>query len=216
MPRKKLIRSDIFPYHVTARTNNREAFHCPIEKAWDIFTHQCFEISLLFGARIHAFVLMPNHIHLLISTPQDDLGIVMKYWIGSGTKTLNQMSGRSGHVFGGSYHWSLVNSPIYYGHALKYVYRNPVKAKICESVEDYSYSTLSGLIGNQPLKFPVHYPFQQANFLPADLGELAIWLNRPFKSEHQAAIQKGLRHRIYTPPKLGWKRTLDELKNPLI
>ena len=216
MPRKNLIRSDTFPYHVTARTNNRESFPIPLKDVWEKLSDQCFEVSLLFGARIHAFVLMPNHVHLLLSTPREDLGIVMKYWMGSGTRILNQLSGRSGHVFGGSYYWSLVKSPIYYGHALKYIYRNPVRAKICASVEDYSYSTLSGLIGNQALEFPLHYPFQQPNFLPQDLDELVAWLNRQFKIEHQTAIQKALRHSIYTPPKLGWKRTLDELMIPLL
>ena len=216
MPRKTLIRSDIFPYHVTARNNNRDPFHSPLEHVWNILSSQCFEISLLFGARIHAFLLMPNHIHLLISTPNEDLGIIMKYWMGSGTKALNQNSGRTGHVFGGSYHWSLVNSPVYYGHALKYVYRNPVRAGICELAEDYNYSTLPGILGEQALRFPIHYPFQMLSCVPDDFDDLCIWLNKPFKIEHQSAIQKGLRHSLFQPAKLGWRRTLDQLMVPLL
>src|SRR4051812_21996239 len=110
MPRKSLIRSDRLPYHVTARANNREAFHLPMEVVWRVFECQCFEISVLFGARIHSFVLMNNHFHMLISTPHEDLGEVMMHFMRSGTRLLNLISGRSGRVFGARYFWSLIEN----------------------------------------------------------------------------------------------------------
>ena len=179
---------------------------------------ELFEISLLFQTKIHAFVLMPNHVHMLISTPQEDLGQIMNHWMRSGTHTINRRSGHSGHIFGGRYHWSLIDSPPYYGHAYKYVYRNPVRANLCDSVQDYRYSTFSGIIGDRSLPFPLHFPFHEENhmYIPDDLEEQQGWLNKPFKIEHQNAIQKALKRTLFQPPKRGWKRILEDLKTPLL
>src|SRR5688500_9191320 len=100
MPRKNLIRSNVLPYHVTGRVNNREMFYAGIEDAWKELTQQCYEITILFGVRIHAFVLMPNHFHLLITVPEHDLVIVMQHFMRAATKEMNRRSGRSGRVFG--------------------------------------------------------------------------------------------------------------------
>ena len=221
MPRKTLIRSAVCPYHVTARSNNREPFDrflFSLDSVWNELAQQCFEISILFGVQIHAFVLMPNHIHMLISTPNEDLGLVMQHWMRSGTRSLNLHSGHSGHIFSGRYHWTIIDSPTYYSHAFKYVYRNPVRAGLCESVQDYTFSTLSGLAGSRNLPFPIHYPFRKDNhiFIPDSFDEMVSWLNHPFKIEHLKAIQKAMNRTRYQPPKAGWKRTLEELNNPLI
>src|SRR4051794_18500799 len=124
MPRKTLIRSNTLPYHVTARTNNRELFHLPLNLVWDIMNSHIFEAIILFRIKIHAFVLMPNHFHLLITTPEEDLGRVMQIIMKSGTKTINTESRRTGRVFGSRYHWTIIESEVYFAHALKYVYRN--------------------------------------------------------------------------------------------
>jgi putative transposase len=130
MPRKNLIRSNVYPYHVTARGNNKASFPCEPYQTWEIFNEKILEVQKKFGVKIHAFVMMSNHFHLLITTPHEDLGKVMETFMRSITRTMNAKSGRTGRVFGGPYHWSLINSNVYYDCALKYVYRNPVKAKL--------------------------------------------------------------------------------------
>jgi putative transposase len=52
MPRKKLIYTDQFPYHVTARSNNKEWFYLPISEVWNIFTSKLCEASLKFKFQI--------------------------------------------------------------------------------------------------------------------------------------------------------------------
>ena len=218
MPRKILLRSNTLPYHVTARTNNRELFHCPLVRVWQVLTWQCYEMSVIYGARIHAFVLMPNHFHFLVSVPEYDLGQVMQQFMRSGTKTLNRISGRSGHVFGGRYHWTVVNSSVYFAHVLKYVYRNPVRAGLCNQVENFEYSTLQGLFGIGPLPFPLYYPFEQRGFdlISNDYQEMQSWLNVPFRTEHERAIRQALRRTQFEPSKAGWKRAPSELKSRLL
>jgi putative transposase len=208
MPRTKLIRSERAPYHVTARSNNRETFHCEPKLVWEILSDHCLEASYLWNAQTHALVLMPNHFHLLISIPEYDLGRVMERFMRSVTKTMNRLSGRSGRVFGGPYHRSVVGSSLYFAHAFKYVYRNPVRARICEAVEQYPYSTLYGQLGKARLSFPLYYPFGLDHYpkLPAELDRLVEWLNCAPKPQHDEDVRTALKKSIFEAPKSGWKR----------
>ena len=214
MPRKNLIRSSTLPYHVTARANTREAFPSDLTEVWDIFSDSCLDATFVHGVEIHALVVMPNHFHLLISTPQSDLGVVMERFMASATKTMNRISGRSGRVFGGPYHWSLIDSTLYFANALKYVYRNPVRAGLCRDAEAYSFSTLSGLRGNGRLPFPLYFPFGLCGFLgiPDDPTGLVQWLNRTWSAEREAVIREGLKRTTFCPPKTGWKRCVETLE----
>ena len=207
MPRKTLIRSSVQPYHVTARCNNRDPFFVDSEEVWRVFSWHLNEAVKEFQIKIHAFVLMPNHFHLLVSTPEDDLGVVMQKFISSVTKTLNFKSGRTGRVFGARYHWSLVDSLDYSDCVQKYVYRNPVKAGLSARVEDYPFSTLGGVLGNRRVFFPLHPPSENQSLVPHENPvEFLTWLNQPFGKEHDEAIRKGFKKKKFLPSKTGWKR----------
>jgi hypothetical protein len=108
---------------------------------------------------------------------------------------MNSKSGRSGRVFGARYHWSLIDSDRYFATALKYLYRNPVRAQLCRRAEDYLFSTLPGRFGLRRLGFPIHYPFGMDGYLniPSEPEPFLEWLNRPFEVEMDLAIQQGLR-----------------------
>lgn len=218
MPRRSLIRTTFAPYHVTARNNNREAYPLPLEEVWTILTWYAFETTILFGARIHSLVLMPNHFHLLITTPEEDLGEVMQHFMRECTKLINARSGRSGRLYGARYHWTLVDSALYFAHAYKYLYRNPVRAQLCEKVEDYTYSTLAWKLGHQRSRFLLWYPFGVEEFLimPNSIDERLEWLNRPFQSEHEKEIQRLLRRTLFRAPQSGWKNTLSAMRTRLV
>ncbi len=194
MARKTLIRSDSYPYHVTARVNNKELFPCDLDFVWDVFSTNLNHINSGFSVKVHAFVLMPNHFHLLLTTPGDDLGVVMKWFMAAITKTINTYSGRTGRVFGARYHWSLIQDMNYFDTALKYVYRNPVKAGIVDRAEDFAYSTLGHALGRSKSEFLVEPPAGIRSLLPAD-DSLAFsnWINQPFKYELDERIRIGMR-----------------------
>jgi putative transposase len=199
MSRKSLNHIGFLPVHVCGRANNRERFNVPLERAWEIFQFEAHAITVIHGAEIHALVLMPNHFHLLLTVPEVGLSKVMLHWMRSVSRTMNLLSGRTGHVFGGPYHGSLVGTGAYYRHVLKYVYRNPVRASLCERVEDWSYSTLHGLLGRSRLGFPLFYPrcgHGETTLVPDAIDQLK-WLNRPFPNELLERIQVGLRHREF-------------------
>jgi putative transposase len=199
MPRKTLIRSNVLPYHVTARVNNREPFHLPLPQVWKIMGNECLNLHLVYDVEFHSLVVMPNHFHMILTVPEHDLGQVMNVFMSSVTRLSNLLSGRSGHLFGTRYYWSLINNSRYFGHAYKYVYRNPVRARICEQVEDYRFSTLQGSLGVRHLPFPLFYTRVAMELaLPSvDSHEQLEWLNRPFPTEAEALIQKGLRRTVF-------------------
>ena len=213
MPRKRLIRNDWNPYHVTARVNNREDFYLPLAEQWEIFNHECFILRNTYDVEFHGFVMMPNHIHLILTVPDPDhdLGKIMSVFLSQVTLSSNRKSGRNGHLFGGPYHWTLIDSARYFYHAIKYIYRNPVRAGICEKVEDYPFSTFAGLFGRTSLPFPIHFTRAGMEYLlpSPDPVEWVDWLNRPFESELEKRIQGSLRKRIFGPKMNRKTRSLD-------
>lgn len=207
MPRRILVRSNVSPYHVTARCNNREPFHNDLDEVWKIFTFEFNSVVETHQALIHAFVLMPNHFHLIISTPKDDLGLVMRTFMASVTKHLNTKSGRIGRVFGSRYHWSLISSTHYYDCALKYVYRNPVKAGLTENVENYPYSTLIIALGNRAADIPISPVLGYDFNIPGNNNSKFLgWLNQPFQGEQHQAIHKALQKKKFSPPQERGRR----------
>ena len=163
---------------------------------WQIFSNELLRLEWTHDARPHAFVLMPNHIHLLISTPDGAIDSSARQLFSRTTRQLNWALGRSGRIFGAPYFRTLIASPLYFRHAMKYVYRNPVKARLCESVDEYEFSTLRGLLGAARLPFPLHLPLHE-DFTAALPGETAAdwltWLNEPYGAEAEELLQNALR-----------------------
>lgn len=199
MARIPLQRTNTLPYHINARVNNREEFHLPLNICWEFMGLECLFLNIVYGVEFHALVLMPNHFHMILTVPEHDLGKVMNVFISTITRMSNLKSRRSGHLFGGPYHRSVIDSSRYFGHTLKYVYRNPVRAKLCTHVEDYPYSTLHGLLGFSHLPFPIHFTRTGMELsLPAiESFDLLDWLNTPFPKEAEELIRQGLRKRAF-------------------
>jgi REP element-mobilizing transposase RayT len=199
MPKRPLVRTRELPYHVYNRVNNREWFQLPMSVVWNLFCRELYRIRYERDVRIHAFVLMSNHFHALLSTYGDDLGVVMQHFGQSVTQTFNFHSGRVGHLFNGTYRWSLIQSPAHYANVMKYCYRNPVKAGITRKVEEYEFSTLHGLTGRAYLPIPIDRPHESVDdeLIPEDSTALLAWLNRPFINENETKIRMGLRRRVF-------------------
>jgi putative transposase len=212
MPRKKTFRTPDYPYHVTARSSNQEWFYLPMDQVWQIFMNYLWFISEAYKVRIHAFVLMDNHFHLLVRTPEANIDEAMHYLLREVSKTIGIEANRKNYIFGGPYHWSVIKNSIYYHHAYKYVYRNPVHAGICKKAEDYPYSTLRGLLGREQLLLPV----ADNMCLIQDAYRQLEWINRDFKSEDQTAIRTALRHREFSFPKERTTGRKHHLENQVV
>lgn len=93
------------------------------------------------------YCLMPNHVHLLIETPDADLGAGMKTVHEGFAQDLNQRHGMHGHVFGSRFHNKIVRDDAHLLATLRYVARNPVAARLCRRAEDWAWGAHRALAG---------------------------------------------------------------------
>jgi REP-associated tyrosine transposase len=88
--------------------------------------------------------------HLLVETPQANLGRGMQLLHGQYGRRHNDRHARSGHIFGGRYGCTRVTSDEQLWWTAAYVVRNPVKAGLCRTPEDWRWSSHSAAIGLRP------------------------------------------------------------------
>ncbi|WP_374076224.1 transposase [Bdellovibrio bacteriovorus] len=206
MPRKPLIYTSEFPYHVTARSNNKEWFYLPISECWRVFTSSLVEIHQRFGFEIHAFVLMSNHYHLLGQCSQDhDLGEVMAWFQKSVSRQINKKAGRINHIFGGAYKASLISHDYHYSHVYKYIARNPVTAGLSETVENYPFSSFNKRI-SQGCFPPILFSLNWRGCIPKDDENYLAWLNTKFNDDLYLLLKKELKKTVFEPKKRGSRR----------
>lgn len=188
MPRKRTIYSDSYPYHIYNRSNNKEQFPIDLETLWEICEVQLRHIHRDYRCEIIAFVLMPNHYHMMIQTPAANISEAMQVFHRNIAKEANAKAFRINHFFGTRYKWSLINKELYLLNCFKYVLRNPVKAALSKQVEDYKFSTA----------------FKKADYISnlySDILPSLDWLNESFSPEAEEVISLGLRRREFKPGK---------------
>ena len=130
-------------YHVMSRGNERRPIvrdDADREKRLD-WLRRTVET---YGWRLHAFVLMNNHDHLFLETPQANLSAGMQYLNGSYTSYFNRRYRRAGHLFQGRYQAQLVEEEGYYLEVSRYIHLNPVRAGCVERAERYLWSSYPG------------------------------------------------------------------------
>ena len=130
-------------YHVINRANGRLQIFTN-DSFYRDFEYLLSEACELYGVRILAYVLMPNHWHLLLYPKNDgDLATFMG-WLSSAhtrryhsqTKTIG-----AGHLYQGRYKSFLVEDDVHLLTVLKYIERNPVRAKLSKSPEAWQWGS---------------------------------------------------------------------------
>lgn len=174
------------PYHITARCINKEWF-CHPDIAWDIFSEQLWFISNAYNLKVHNFVMMPNHFHLIASSPDANLSAAMQWFMSQTSRSLTRASNRINETYGERFHRSHIGNYHYYLQCYKYVYFNPKKAGLVDKVESYKYSSMRGLLGLSRLNFPVFDSLlSESNSLERTLR----WLNESPNSDDWETIRK--------------------------
>lgn len=100
--------------------------------------------------RVFAWVLMPNHIHLLVQTGTNPLSSLMQSLLTGFAVTYNRRRDRSGHVFQGRFKSIIVQHEQYFRKLVRYIHLNPVKAGIVNSVKElkgYKWSGHPAMLG---------------------------------------------------------------------
>lgn len=82
-----------------------------------------------FSLRLHAYVLMSNHYHLLLETPEANLSRAMQWFNVSYTVWFNRRHGRCGHLFQGRFKAILVDAAERGAQLSRYLHLNPVRVE---------------------------------------------------------------------------------------
>lgn len=98
-------------------------------------------------ARVIAYVMMPNHYHLLVQAQTDELSHAMQLFGISYTKAMNNRFQRAGTLFQGSFQVKLVDRDEYLIHLSRYIHLNPVRAGLVKRPEDWIYSSYRDYVG---------------------------------------------------------------------
>lgn len=195
MPRSRNIYSSDFPYHVTARTNDREPFPCTLSEAWLIYSQALWFYSRACNVKVLAFLLMKNHFHLLLKTPNSNLSTFMKLFMKRTSDDIRGINQCLNHLYGNRYYPSLIKDELHYRMVLKYIFQNPLRAGLCENVLDYPFSSLRGLLGQQHCLIPMLDELGIADHPQNTLS----WLNDKLPTEKAKQISQGLRVQTFKP-----------------
>lgn len=188
MPRKPIIRSNEHYYHLVARSNNKDFFSLPLSVVWHLMTNELSKLQEKFDLRISAFVLMNNHFHLLMMTPDKDIDWVMFYFMKDTTKKMQRELGRINRIYGSRYRGCLIENQHYLMNVYKYIYLNPIRAGLAARAEQYQFSTLNNNL-NLPFKLDPVVPLS----LQSHNRELECrWINETFSLEESSSIKTGL------------------------
>jgi putative transposase len=141
MPRSPRCIIPGLPHHVVQRGNNRCAIFAG--SADHEFFRDCLERALQRHAcRLHAYVLMTNHVHLLMTpSSSGDIGRMMQ---SIGRRYVHRFNGtqkRTGALWQGRFRSSVVDSDRYLFACCRYIELNPVRAGLVADPADYRWSS---------------------------------------------------------------------------
>ena len=147
-----------YPHHVIQRGNNRQAIFAKTadyQRLLDLLDDNARQ----FEVAIHAYVLMSNHFHLLV-TPQTSDGLPqMMQAVGRRyVRYFNDSQQRSGTLWEGRYRSTLIQTDRYLLACMAYIDLNPVRAGLVAQAADYPWTSHGHYIGRQMDKVVTPHP----------------------------------------------------------
>lgn len=140
----------------------------------------------------HGYVLMSNHYHLIVETPQGNLLKVMHGINGRYTGYFNRKYDRAGHLFQGRYKGILVDKDAYLVQLSRYVHLNPVRAGMVDRPEQYRWSSYPAYGGKEKEQQWMEYGWVLSKFATEA---------KSAKIKYRAYVEEGLSAGIESPYK---------------
>jgi putative transposase len=129
------------PAHIIQRGNNRQAcfFH---DEDYQFYLDWLSEYAEEYGCSVHAYVLMTNHVHLLMTgETADSIALLMKRLGQRYVQYVNRTYKRSGTLWEGRFKSCLTQAEEYVLACYRYIELNPVRAGMVEYPGDYPWSS---------------------------------------------------------------------------
>ncbi len=134
--------------HIIQRGNNRQP--CFFADDDYRFYLDCLkDAATRYGAQLHAYVLMTNHVHLLLTPETEPTPSMLLQSVGRRyVRHVNQVYRRSGTLWEGRYKSTLIDSDRYLLTCSRYIELNPVRAGMVAHPGDYRWSSFCGNAGS--------------------------------------------------------------------
>ena len=146
MPRRPREEEEGAIHHVFARGNDKQLiFRDDVDRR--IYLALLGREVRRRGWVLLAYCLMDNHVHLLIETPEPNLGAGMQQLHGAYAQLFNERHGRCGHLFQGRYGSCRMRSDAQLWQTAAYIARNPVAAQLCDRPEHWPWSSHPAILG---------------------------------------------------------------------
>ena len=190
-----------YPLHVRQRGINRETcFHEPGDYA--LFLGLLTELTPRSGCSVHAYVLMPNHVHLLLSPPQPACASwLMKNVCQRYAQVFNRRYSRTGSMWEGRFRSSAVDSHGYLMVCHQYIELNPVRARLVSAPHQYPWTSYrSNALGEPSLLLAPHERYRALGSTP---DERLLAYARMFEFALPSDVLAAIRNAINTNAALG-------------
>mgnify|MGYP001806556246 CR=1 FL=1 len=156
MPRRSRLHLANYPHHIVQRAHNRAACFFA-EEDYQAYRHWLGESLQKTGSHLHAYVLMTNHVHLLLipQAPEDIPHLVIT--LGRRfVQYINKIYRRTGTLWDSRYKSSLIQTDTYLLRCQRYIEINPVRADMVRDPGEYPWSSYraNGLGASDPLLSP--------------------------------------------------------------
>jgi len=213
MPRKPRFYLPNIPAHVVQRGNCRQAVFFD-DDDYRAYLDWLREGAEKYGCRIHAYVLMTNHVHLLL-TPDSrtSISLTIQYVGRQYVSYINRTYGKSGTLWEGRHKGCLVSEQRYFLTCMSYIELNPVRAGMVEHPTDYCWSSYQGNAMGQSDKILT----QHAAYLALDANPEGVsrvyrgLVDQSLSSEHVMEV----RSCVQTGTPLGNELFRDEVERTL-
>ena len=141
MPRRARLMLPNVPLHLIQRGNNRQACFFADED-YVRYLDWLGDNAAKHGCRVHGYVLMTNHVHLLLSTDEPDAaGALMKALGQRYVQSINRSYRRSGTLWEGRFRSCLTQDETYLLACQRYIELNPVRAGMVAHPAEYRWSS---------------------------------------------------------------------------
>jgi len=149
MPRKAREKSRESIYHIMCRSVSEfPLFREDEDKAYYLGLLKRYKEK--YKCSIYAYSLMDNHLHLLIETPDPNLGVGVQCLHSAYAKRFNARHGTVGHLFQGRYGSNRIKDDVHLITTLRYIARNPVEAGLCDAEAAWPWSSHAMLLAGTP------------------------------------------------------------------
>ena len=196
MPRLPRYAITGLPQHVVQRGHNRQAIFL-VDADKKIFRDILIDVSHRHECQVHAYVLMDNHIHLLV-TPcrENSISKVMQSLGSSYVRYFNDTYRRSGTLWEGRYKATVLEPVSYLFHLHRYIEFNPVRAGRVRHPREYPWTSWhgNGEGADDPLLTP-HPLYEELGGSPQARAQcyrqmFSLPMSKAMLNEIRAATQK--------------------------